>query len=1042
MNGHTGHSAGGVETEHATGQAYEYDRGRASGGPRRRATSPRSGNGSAPPPPDTPGFSMDAISLLRPASKRWYWVILAGIAGAVAGGAIGLYLWRPFYTATAQILSIQQSVGTDAYQPQRMSGHTLVGLMESPELFKRMGQKMNPPLAGSQVRGRIKVLPERQSDLVAIEASGPDAKSAIELANQFNAEVMDFTKSHQRKEAEQADAYVSDLLKDAQRDVEAARKALPSYIATLPMESRPAPVIANHLAEKLQVAREELAKELIKYTDIHPIVKQKRAEIAALEAGVPENLRNDPRLTSLAPTGRTERRAGPNEETFDEQQLAYHQLQTREALLRLLIDRQRAIQVFKNTPPGNFQIIQPATEDNVAMHSPTIRIGLLAAFFGTLGMIAAGAEILRREFFDNRLKTEGDVKRVTGLPVLATLGDIKTMSIDTQENWAFRTWIALQDRLAYSPNHGLICGITSSNSGDGRSTWIGLLAGAARKCGFRVLTIATRPTVDPVADEVTQDEPAEPAQAPHSSVAYAAGPEVEVEAPPVNGKHHRPATATAAATNGRTMTSPTDFAPPPTRGFAGESEFTSLTASALFTPAMVTEKLTGPETDPLVHIPLPGWTWNLERRKQWQGALNVWRKIDNVVILVELPPASMPESILLASNLPNLVWLVEAGKSEATSTRAQLETLRHARCNLVGTFINRALTRMTEGRFSRWVGCLALMTFLGMGQNQIFAAQANQADRLAMDVPAQFSVVSPTQRAAWQEKLTLGPGDIVNLGLYGEPLLLAEEVPVGPDGRISYLEAQNIVAAGLTVDEFRTKLNEELGRFRRAAQAYVIPVAYNSKKYFVLGKVTQGGVFTLDRPLTLIEAVARARGMETGIGTDRSLVEMADLSRSFVARNGRHLAVDFERLFLEGDLSQNIALEPNDYVYFPASAQKEVYVLGAVNSPGAYVYTSTTGALGAIAARGGFTDQAWKGRLLVIRGSLGRPQTFVVDAKEVLGAQKADLKLQPKDIVYVSERPWIRAEEILDAAASAFVTSAVVMWTGLHVNPVSIPTPR
>ena len=63
--------------------------------------------------------------------------------------------------------------------------------------------------------------------------------------------------------------------------------------------------------------------------------------------------------------------------------------------------------------------------------------------------------------------------------------------------------------------------------------------------------------------------------------------------------------------------------------FASESEFTALTASALFTPAEVTERLMGSESDPLVHIPLPGWTWNLERRKQWQGALNVWRKIDN-----------------------------------------------------------------------------------------------------------------------------------------------------------------------------------------------------------------------------------------------------------------------------------------------------------------------------------------------------------------------------------------------------------------------------
>jgi protein involved in polysaccharide export with SLBB domain len=186
----------------------------------------------------------------------------------------------------------------------------------------------------------------------------------------------------------------------------------------------------------------------------------------------------------------------------------------------------------------------------------------------------------------------------------------------------------------------------------------------------------------------------------------------------------------------------------------------------------------------------------------------------------------------------------------------------------------------------------------------------------------------------------------------------------------------------------------------------------------------------------LIEAVAQARGMETGLAADRSLVELPDLSRSFIARGGRKLPVDFEKLFLNGDLSQNVALEPNDYIYFPGTGQNEVFVLGAVRQPGAYAYTSTTGALGAISARGGFTDRAWKQKLLVIRGSLGNPETFIVNSPEVLNARTPDLRLQPKDIVYVSERPWVRAEELLDAAASAFVTSAVVVWTGVEITPV------
>ncbi|MES2694783.1 MAG: polysaccharide biosynthesis/export family protein, partial [Verrucomicrobiota bacterium] len=444
----------------------------------------------------------------------------------------------------------------------------------------------------------------------------------------------------------------------------------------------------------------------------------------------------------------------------------------------------------------------------------------------------------------------------------------------------------------------------------------------------------------------------------------------------------------------------------------------------------------------LVHIPLPGWTWNLERRKQWQGALNVWRKIDNVVILVELPPASMPESVLLASNLPNLMWITESGKASAVATRAQLETLRHARCNLVGAAINRALKPVTEGRFSRWVACFAAFTAASLTDVATPALMAQAAATPSTQVAAQtadagpgsFSVTGPAQRAKWQQKLTLGPGDVLSFSLYGDPEALRQEVPVGPDGRISYLEAQNVMAAGLTVDEFRDELNKELGKFRRAPQAFVVPVAFRSKKYFVLGRVAQRGAFPLDRPMTLVEAVARAGGMETGMAADRSLVELPDLSRSFIARNGQRMSVDFEKLFLHGDLSQNVTLEPNDYIYFPGGSEKEVFVLGAVRVPGAHVYNTSVGVIGAIAGRGGFNERAWQKKLLVIRGGLGRPETFEIDAFDVLSGRKPDIVLKPRDIVYVADRPWIYAEQLLDAAANAFVTAAVVTWTGEKVT--------
>src|SRR5439155_15754307 len=351
-----------------------------------------------------------------------------------------------------------------------------------------------------------------------------------------------------------------------------------------------------------------------------------------------------------------------------------------------------------------------------------------------------------------------------------------------------------------------------------------------------------------------------------------------------------------------------------------QRQVASLAHNILSHPEQVAEQLISPDAPPVVHIPLPGWVWNYERRKEWHTALQHWYKIENVVILVELPPASVPEAVLLAEHVPQLVWL-SGGEADPAQTRKELETLRHARCNLVGAVLNRETVPVVRKNLLQWTVGVALLLAPGA-----FGAQA--ADAAAPD-PAQpvvksetknpetkqsFSVPTSRRRAPWQERLTLGPGDVLNFSLFGQKELTRYAIAIGPDGRVNYLQAQDILAAGLTVDELRARIDAALAAYYTAPRTIIAPVAYNSKKYFLLGGVVQKGVFSLDRPTTIIEAVARARGLETGL-QERSLVEIADLQRTFLVRHGQRMSVDFEKLFLRGDLSQNVALEPEDYLY-------------------------------------------------------------------------------------------------------------------------------
>ena len=122
-----------------------------------------------------------------------------------------------------------------------------------------------------------------------------------------------------------------------------------------------------------------------------------------------------------------------------------------------------------------------------------------------------------------------------------------------------------------------------------------------------------------------------------------------------------------------------------------------------------------------------------------------------------------------------------------------------------------------------------------------------------------LSATSSAKRAKWQERLTLGPGDMLNLSLFDAPDSGRQDVAVGPDGRVSFLQAQDVMATGLTIDELRAKFDAELAKYYRNPRTIITPSSIRSKRVYVLGAVTQKGVLLLDRPMTVIEAIAGIR---------------------------------------------------------------------------------------------------------------------------------------------------------------------------------------
>ncbi len=932
------------------------------------------------------GSSFDFLPLARAVSKQWYWIVLSALLFAGVGAYFGMRLWKPSFTATAELMRFETPNTTELYKPRQITEHTFADMLQAPELVESVAAKAKNPTLARQHLQSLVITPGRESEKVTVSVTAATPMQAVETVNLYADIATQYTKQIQSKEASEAIAALRPQLKQMDDEIEGINRQIQAHNRDVVKPSQR----NNDLTKKIQDERDVLLGLLMKYTELHPAVSAQRAKIMELEKQITALEKQNAPKTQ--PPGVAKSPGGFDSES--ESELLRSHLQALANNRVLLASREREAQTFIKNPPGYCRVFSPASTKTISETKRAPKVVFMGVFGGVVGGGGALLLVLLLILLDPKLKTPADARRVTGLPVVATLGNLNKMTPAAQAQWAFRTWVSLQGKLRSSKNRGFVCGITSSSTGEGRSTWVNLLSQAASDCGYRVLTIAASRGDDP-----TQIQP----NGHHSG----------------HANHHEPEQIT-------------------------EGETLALSTSMLNTPAQVTEQLTGDNPQPMVHIPLPGWVWNLERRKQWQTALSQWKNIDNVVIFVELPPATEPEAVLLAEKLPNLLWLADCGKADASDTREQLETLRDARCNLVGTLLNHDSTTPTRKPFAKWMPCLLVGLILSLagsaqaqeGSNPAAIGSSTTASAPTFQTNTTFSAaLGPNQKANWQKRLTLGPGDVLNFTLFGQPELARTEVMIGPDGRVSYLQAQDILATGLTVDELRKKFDQELAKYYRAPNVIVTPFAYNSKKYYVLGKVMNKGVFTLDRPITIIEAVARAHGFETGTIDNQNSVDLVDLQKSFVMRQGQRLPVNLERLFQDGDLSQNAPLEPNDYLYFASGALKEVYVLGDVNVPGPLTWTDHVTVISAITARGGYTLRAYKSKVLVIRGSLNKPQTFVVDTWATLDGRATDFKLEPKDIIFVPHRPFIRAEELLDLAATAFIQSSVAAWTGQNIGP-------
>jgi polysaccharide biosynthesis/export protein len=240
--------------------------------------------------------------------------------------------------------------------------------------------------------------------------------------------------------------------------------------------------------------------------------------------------------------------------------------------------------------------------------------------------------------------------------------------------------------------------------------------------------------------------------------------------------------------------------------------------------------------------------------------------------------------------------------------------------------------------------------------------------------------------------------DVLEISVYGDPDL-TRQVPVRPDGMISYTFIGDVKASGRTIEEIRAEMKERLGAYLRTPEVTVIAKEFGRQKVYVGGEVRQPGVFYLTaRENTLVDVVYRA-GLPT---------EKADVTRALLVRNGRLVPVDFSKI-VKGDLAGNLSMENNDLVYIPEASERYIYVLGEVRNQNAIETTIPLSILNVLT------------RSAVLRGGLKDPKVAVVNFRRLVeGDLSQNIQVQPGDIVYVPTTGLGRYNQFIEQILRTF----------------------
>ncbi|MBQ8656649.1 MAG: SLBB domain-containing protein [Prevotella sp.] len=214
----------------------------------------------------------------------------------------------------------------------------------------------------------------------------------------------------------------------------------------------------------------------------------------------------------------------------------------------------------------------------------------------------------------------------------------------------------------------------------------------------------------------------------------------------------------------------------------------------------------------------------------------------------------------------------------------------------------------------------------------------------------------PPMNIATPQNYRLGPGDAVFVDVWGASHKSFQS-SVSPDGTIQLEGFGPVNVSGLTVEQANARLRSQLGARYQSSKIRLTVGQTKTIMVNVMGEVNTPGTYTLSAFSTVFNALYMAGGI-SDIGTLRNIK---------VFRNNREIStVDVYDYILNGQQTGNVRLADND-VIIVGPYDCLVNITGKVKRPMFYEMKSTESINSLLKYSGGFTGDAYKKSVRVIR---------------------------------------------------------------------------